>query len=133
MEKQEKRRQIMKEFPDMFRQSLGFDCGDGWIDCICETIRKIREIAPGTWINQIKEKFGSLRFDATTSMSDSGESRNKVNRLIERLQDQCDKICEFCGEPGELRNVGGWDKTSCLRHFEIAEDGGNWGACREEE
>lgn len=110
----------------------GFDCGDGWFDILnqlCANIQghidwknssrerllkdnphnmKIPDEVPQVIAEQVKEKFGTLRFytnggdDVTRGMIYMAESMSSV-------------ICEQCGNKGKLRE-GGWLRTLCDEH-----------------
>jgi len=59
---------------------------------------------------QVKEKFGSLRFYAT-----GGDANTRI--FIGVMEDLCDVTCEFCGAPGTASNAAtGWIKTTCPKH-----------------
>lgn len=61
-------------------------------------------------IQQVKEKFGGLRFYIAT-----------VDKRIQAWTDYAEavstRICEECGAPGEQRH-GGWVRTLCDKHEE---------------
>lgn len=110
----------------------GFECGDGWFDILnqlCANIQghidwknssrerllknnphnmKIPDEVPQVIAEQVKEKFGTLRFytnggdDVTRGMIYMAESMSSV-------------ICEQCGNKGKLRE-GGWLRTLCDEH-----------------
>jgi hypothetical protein len=70
-------------------------------------------------IEQIKEKFGGLRF--YFSCADGYEAG--IDNKVDQIADQSYKICEVCGEPGILRNSETsvreniyWLKTLCDKH-----------------
>jgi hypothetical protein len=88
----------------------GAHCGNGWAPRINKLISDL--IAAG-WdknLQQIKEKFGGLRFyiDATDA---------HLSDLIGQAESDSLKICELCGEEGKRSNLGGyWIKTLCDKH-----------------
>lgn len=59
-------------------------------------------------IDQVKEKFGSLRFYV------SGGSK-EIDNYISFAEAMSHVTCEECGAPGEKRNDG-WVKTLCDKH-----------------
>ena len=65
-------------------------------------------------IDQIKEKFGSLRFYV------SGASP-EINNYIEFAEAMSSRTCEVCGAPGEKRS-GSWVKTLCDKHHKEREE-----------
>ena len=98
--------------------AFGYECGEGWIPLIEETFDKIEEILKENpdldfQVVQVKEKFGTLRIYYF------GEGRNEqIDTLIDICIDKCDKICEACGEKGELREKRYWYITLCDKHYE---------------
>ena len=114
----------------------GFSHGDGWyqiINNLCANIqshidwshksnawdlkwneehpdeqRPVREIVPQVVVDQVKEKFGTLRFyysggdDAIDGMVRMAESMSAV-------------MCEECGAPAETQGPG-WIRTLCETH-----------------
>jgi len=98
----------------------GFDCGDGWyniINQLCANIQhhidwknRKEEIVPQVTVDQVKEKFGSLRFyftggdDYIRGMATMAESMSGVT-------------CEECGNPGSTLGRG-WLTTLCEKHAE---------------
>lgn len=109
--------------------SFGIECGDGWYNIIlalCESIdgelqhneRSIRyaekhgktppeRIGP-IHIEQVKEKFGELRFYVYQTTPD-------IEGMVRMAERMSIKTCEVCGCPGKLRS-GGWVRTLCDKH-----------------
>lgn len=120
-------KKICSDFPKMFVNRnapmtescmyWGFDCGDGWYDLIytlCDTIQRYidqnphKEI-PQVVVDQVKEKFGTLRF--YTSGGDK-----MTDGMIWFAESMSGKLCETCGEPGEVQR-NGWHYTACEKHI----------------
>ena len=96
----------------------GFECGDGWFNIIDQLMHNIQghidwknrdfEIVPQVTLDQVKEKFGALRFyysggdDIIAGMVRLAESMSVVT-------------CEVCGSPGKFRGKS-WFYTSCEEH-----------------
>jgi len=94
----------------------GFDCGDGWfwlIHNLCAAIQShidhCHPHPPQVVVDQVKEKFGTLRFyfhggdDSITGMVNFAEWLSGV-------------ICEACGNTDAQtigRTTKGWFKTCC--------------------
>ena len=91
------------------------ECGDGWHKIILDTHNQLKELDPGYKINQIKEKFGGLRFYWQPSSTMSDENWRICCRLETEAEDRSFKTCEVCGKPGHRRN-NGWLKTLCDKH-----------------
>jgi hypothetical protein len=110
---------LFEKYPDLYRgrylpitQNLmpfGFETGDGWFDIIDKLSAEITLLdekdGSQTIAVQVKEKFGGLRY-YVESGSDA------VLDAIDRAEDECEKTCELCGEPGSLKGVG-WLSTMC--------------------
>lgn len=107
-------------FPAMFSEPYGgFAIGEGWwpiIEELCERIQshyewKLKNTKggiPQVVVKQIKEKFGGLRF-----YYDGGDEY--IRGLVDMTEGMCYRICEVCGERGEVRR-GGWIVTLCDKH-----------------
>jgi len=123
---QELDKKLVKDFPNLYADRYGDmrgTCmcwgfpGDGWEKLIRELSEKLEkeivelkqkypdsEYPPRA--SQVKEKFGVLRF----YMSGYTDS------MKEAIGEACKKswvTCEDCGNPGKLRNMGGWYYTRC--------------------
>jgi len=61
-------------------------------------------------IQQVKEKFGGLRFYINTT-------DKRIQSWVGFAECLSTKVCEECGAPGELRH-GGWIRTLCDKHEE---------------
>lgn len=114
---------IRAECPRLFRKPIPFECNDGWFLLILELSKQLegmcaRQEAEGMCVMravQVKEKFAELRFymEGVTE-----EARSLVFAASERSM----TICEHCGEPGKVREMGNWLYTLCDEHaLEIAE------------
>ena len=83
--------------------------GPGWKNLIKELNSKMSELDPNYTIEQIKEKFGGLRY---YFWSDS-ENSDKMFKLTIEYEDRSFKICEYCGSEKDVTTEGGWSKTFC--------------------
>jgi len=97
----------------------GFECSDGWFDLIdklCESIQSYIDnnshapdkIIPQVTVDQVKEKFGTLRFYTT------GGDR-LIDGMIWFAESMSGRICETCGAPGKTRGRG-YIYTACNEH-----------------
>ena len=96
------------------RYGLDFRCGDGWIVLIDTLFSKIEnhlrtcdaDTNKDFVIEQIKEKFGSLRFYAMNA-------DDEIYKMINEVEEKSFETCDECGDAGVLsvRNV--WYKTLC--------------------
>lgn len=97
----------------------------GWIplvDRLCENIQDIVDDTKGfqVIVDQVKEKFGGLRFYVSFQTADPTgkiyeKTRENIMDLIDDAETESLKICEYCGEPGKIGGTG-WIKTTCEKH-----------------
>jgi hypothetical protein len=93
----------------------GFECGDGWFTLLDQLMGNIQhhidwknrteELVPQVTLDQVKEKFGTLRFYYT-----GGD--DYIRGLVSMAESMSGVTCEECGNPGE-RQGGGWIRTIC--------------------
>lgn len=119
-------KRMEERFPKMFEGKYGGFCvGEGWwpiIETLCSNIQsyvdwKNRSAESGykNWkpverviVEQIKEKFGGLRFYYS-----GGDEQ--VQGMVIMAEAWAGNHCETCGKPGKSRS-GGWIKTLCDEH-----------------
>jgi hypothetical protein len=88
------------------------DTGPGWLPLIKELDSKMSELDPNYRINQIKEKFGGLRY----YFSSSSNNADAMYDLEYEYEAKSFKICEYCGSEEDVTTEagkGGWVKTFC--------------------
>lgn len=73
-----------------------------------ETDKPIPERVQPVVVEQIKEKFGGLRF-----YHQGGDEY--VDGLVTMAEEWASRTCEVCGSPGRARQ-GGWIRTLCDTH-----------------
>ena len=78
------------------------------IDQIMETEQRITPHVPYIVIDQIKEKFGGLRFYYS-----GGDEQ--IHGMVRMAELWAGRVCEKCGNKGERRH-GGWVRTLCDTH-----------------
>ena len=93
----------------------GFDCGDGWYNILNQLMGNIQhhidwknrngEVVPQVTLDQVKEKFGTLRFYYT-----GGDEY--IHGMVAMAEAMSGVTCEGCGNVGE-RKGGGWVHTYC--------------------
>ena len=96
----------------------GFDCGDGWYNILNQLMGNIQhhidwknrnsEVVPQVTLDQVKEKFGTLRFYYT-----GGD--DVIDGMVRMAESMSGVTCEECGKPGK-RVGGGWVTTLCEEH-----------------
>lgn len=96
----------------------------GWQPLLRELDSKLAERWPEYTIEQVKEKFGTLRFYASPNIAtpDFGEEGYEAWRdenvtpfydLIREYEDKSADICELCGKPGKVGDRNYWYSTRC--------------------
>ena len=122
----------------------GFDCGDGWYNILNqlmgniqhhidwkekqrnwaidfnskatqEEVKVVPESIPQVTLDQVKEKFGTLRFYYT-----GGD--DVIDGMVRMAESMSSVTCETCGNPGQQRG-GGWIRTLCDYHEELYQEG----------
>jgi hypothetical protein len=115
-------KKMEEQFPLMFANKYGgFAVGKGWypiLEALCSNIQhhidwwnknhEKHPVVPQVVVEQIKEKFGSLRF-----YYQGGD--DNVHGMVRMAESWASVTCEECGAPGERRN-GGWIRTLCDHH-----------------
>ena len=115
----------------------GFSCGDGWFNILDqlmgniqhhidwkekqhgwairfnstappEDMRPVPDIIPQVTLDQVKEKFGGLRFYYT-----GGD--DYISGLVSMAESMSEVTCEVCGSPGKRTGLG-WISTRCEEH-----------------
>lgn len=108
-----------KSYPKMFQGKYGgFAVGKGWypiLERLCKNIQqhiewknRETEVCPQVVVEQIKEKFGGLRF-----YYQGGD--DNIAGMVRMAEAWADVACEECGGIGKRRG-GGWVRTLCDVH-----------------
>jgi hypothetical protein len=112
-------KRMIEAYPKMFAEPYGgFAVGPGWwpiLESLCGQIQhhldwknKKLEVVAQVTVDQIKEKFGGLRFYYS-----GGD--DEISGMVSMAESWAAHSCETCGAPGERRD-GGWIKTLCDHH-----------------
>lgn len=129
-------------------QKWGCQCGDGWYKMIHDLCQEITDryekdgIPVDIVVEQIKEKFASLRFyysypDSPPAFhaldflggssirlypeSDNDEHkglRKDIAEIVRKYEELSRTVCEICGEKGEARMDLRWKRTLCDSCYE---------------
>ena len=76
---------------------------EGWYDLVRDLDDAISKIYPFYVIDQVKEKFGSLRYYISGLPDDfPAGHRKQINDLIHEAQKLSITTCDICGEAGEM-------------------------------
>jgi hypothetical protein len=108
--------ELQKRFPNVLKNlygrvdqtcmAFGIECGSGWDDLIENTLEQLEAVNQDVVIDQIKEKFGTLRI----YFSGGGKEAEDIVGVAER---QSALICESCGADGILTRNRHWLMTAC--------------------
>jgi hypothetical protein len=95
---------ILRRIPDGWGRWIS--CGAGWYPIIVELDQSIATIYPEYEVQQVKEKFGGLRYYC------DHDGVDEVAKLIGAAELRAAKTCEDCGALGRLLDKG-WLRTLC--------------------
>lgn len=118
-------KRMEERFPLIFHGKYGgFAVGEGWyliLETLCANIQSHidwqtrqcdkfgrGQTVPQVVVEQIKEKFGGLRF-----YYQGGD--DTIHGMVRMAEEWASHSCEECGIPGRRRN-GGWIRTLCDLH-----------------
>lgn len=100
---------MFEKYPKNFANCYDFSIGEGWNDLVERLIDQVIALDPEIQIDQIKEKFGGLRFY-------TGGTTDDVHYLIECAEDASERTCDVCGSEGITRENRGWLACRCEIH-----------------
>jgi hypothetical protein len=93
----------------------GFEVGDGWFPILDQLMGNIQhhidwrnkksEVVPQVTLDQVKEKFGTLRFYYT-----GGD--DEISGMVRMAESMSGVMCEECSAPAETHGPG-WIRTIC--------------------
>jgi len=123
----EKYPKILKDFrgdPMSTCMAWGFECDDGWYDLLDKCMDKMQYFCDLCFYkggqtqvvaNQIKEKYGTLRF--YVSVYGANEIENDIiDDIVSEAERKSSHTCEVTGEEyAEPCKRGGWYKTLCYK------------------
>lgn len=91
--------------------------GPGWAPLIRILDKRATEL--NITVNQVKEKFGGLRYYYTLPPdvdSHNPKSYERFDALVRAAETIAYESCEECGAPGTACDPGGWIKVLCPEH-----------------
>ncbi len=95
-----------------------FECGEGWFEILSELCAKLDalQLGPNFKADQIKEKFGGLRF-YINGLTVPKRKKGGVHKLIAEAENKSAKTCEWCGKLGRKVefNGGCYIVTLCIQ------------------
>lgn len=102
---------------------IGGNVGPGWEPLVDELHAKMVAHDPDLVVDQVKEKFGGLRYYFTPV----NVEYHTIAPIVQEYEARAWRTCEWCGAPAD-RSVSemGWLKTLCPEHTEAWERGERW-------
>jgi hypothetical protein len=120
----EKYPKILRDYGGDMKQTCmhwGIECDDGWYDLLDKCFEKLQyfcdlcskdEKNVQVVANQIKEKYGTLRF--YYSVEDADEIENDIiSDIVFETEKKSEHTCEVTGKDGSSCVKRGWYKTLC--------------------
>lgn len=125
--------ELVKKYPKILKNykgdplqtcmCFGMECGDGWYKLLDDCMNKIQYFCDvcskeGEEVqvvaDQIKEKFGTLRFYISSYCSNDIQN-DIIDDIVAEAERQSEHICEETGEMGSVCKRGGWLKCLCRK------------------
>jgi hypothetical protein len=114
---------LREDFPNTSIPEI--DCGDGWYFLIRSILKHIDYVKVNVGINQIKSKFGGLRFYYSFHSSKNGDAyverdRAELNGFINGMEVMSRYVCQYCGEFEEGKiEIKEWACVKCVTLHKI--------------
>jgi hypothetical protein len=92
-------------------------CGEGWRDLLeiaCSRIESAMAHGDSVKLNQVREKYGTLRIYWTGTVSDRARILIEEAVALATARSAC--TCEICGNAGSLHSRGTRLSTQCRQH-----------------
>lgn len=109
---------LKAKFPRLLRPGFLFECHEGWTDLLDAFFAVVDHVLPpdGSYsVRQIKEKMGTLRlYDHVEGVSN--EVASTIADARELAEARSYYACEWCGQPGVLRDRHGYYCVTCDEH-----------------
>jgi len=83
-------------------------------EIVADDFRQVPDVIPQVTLDQVKEKFGTLRFYYT-----GGD--DEISGMVRMAESMSGVTCEECGSPGETKG-NGWLVTLCETHRTAREE-----------
>ncbi len=91
--------------------------GEGWFSSVTDLYNTLYALYPDFVIEQVKEKFGVLRF-YISNYPDNLTVKRHIIDVIQAGEDLTSTICDVCGEDGKTQNITKWlIATRCDKHL----------------
>lgn len=97
-------------------RAIGGWVGPGWVPLVYVADAVLEMLIPGYQINQVKEKFGTLRFYYSLFDEADESAIRQAQEFVAVVEGVSGIICEECGRRGSLDSQTGWWRTLCEEH-----------------
>lgn len=106
---------LLERIPDIWGPWIS--CGPGWYPILDELQARLSELVPGYEVQQVKEKFGTLRFYWSWPEGTPEETYKAADAFVTAAEHLSARMCEQCGSGGGriVKQNGFWLKTLCHR------------------
>lgn len=108
---------------EIFKDNVSFQFKNGWVDLVYEIGKNITELCNLVncklpIVQRVTSKYATLRFDYYFDSKVPPIIERFIDSLLYEAEDKSERICEICGEDGELRvtKSGSWYFTLCNKH-----------------
>jgi hypothetical protein len=98
-------------------------CGPGWYKIIIEANEKLKFIDPDYEIQQVKEKYGTLRYYFGSKFNYESIQYKIMQTIVDYAEYLSENTCEECGTGSwgtevETRATHGWLSTNCKECYD---------------
>ena len=93
--------------------------GEGWRPLVVECHERLSASFPDYELLAIKQKYGALEYQAfprprvATGRSFSRDEDSALMAITDEIRDRSERVCEWCGAAGELRESRHLQLTLC--------------------
>ena len=86
--------------------------GLGWLPLLDKLAKELVDLGWNRTLDQVKEKFGGLRFYIGINLDITSDVDSKIHECIYAAEQESYTTCEDCGAPGSPRKSS-WIRTLC--------------------
>lgn len=100
----------------------------GWEPLVDALHVRVIAIEPRLQVQQIKEKFGGMRYYYSIPSDIDEEKKHKIENLVAMAESRSLTTCEVCGEmamDGPTPGERGWLNALCPEHMAIRDASGD--------
>jgi hypothetical protein len=114
---------------DWREATISAGVGPGWEPLVDELHAKVLEIEPEIVVDQVKEKFGGLRYYVAGAPIRL-DKVTQINALVKEYEGRSFMVCEWCGASEGVETSSGtsqrWLKSLCPAHREAWDREERW-------